>query len=145
MFGARPPSATKWRAALLPPRGRHGKGDGALLVGAERPPGLGGGETLRLGDIRDLVRVAERTGHMIVHCAADGGRDYFVREDATTYLYTARSGPGWDGGRAGPAGVAAAADGSAPVTSQSAGPAEDAVQARANGAAPGRGTSGEVL
>src|SRR5665213_221460 len=71
---------------------------GAILVAGERPAALGGAGTVRVANIEDLVKIAEYQGRMILHCVGESGRDYFVRDQTLTYLYSTRDQP--SGGRA---------------------------------------------
>ncbi len=61
---------------------------GALLVAVQRPDALGTVGTTRVAALEDLVKIAEFQGRLIMHCESASGRDYFVREPTTTYLYS---------------------------------------------------------
>ena len=63
---------------------------GPVLVAVERPEALGEAGTVRVANIEDLVKIAEYQGRMILHCVGESGRDYFVRDQTLTYLYSTR-------------------------------------------------------
>lgn len=63
---------------------------GALLVSVQRPDELGSVGTTRVATLEDLVKIAEFQGRLILHCESEVGRDYFVRDQTTTYLYSVR-------------------------------------------------------
>jgi signal peptidase I len=71
---------------------------GPILVAVERPEALGEAGTVRVANIEDLVKIAEYQGRMILHCVGESGRDYFVRDQTLTYLYSTLDQP--SGGRA---------------------------------------------
>jgi hypothetical protein len=71
---------------------------GPILVAVERPEALGEAGSVRVANIEDLVKIAEYQGRMILHCEGESGRDYFVRDQTLTYLYSTRDQP--SGGRA---------------------------------------------
>jgi len=59
---------------------------GARLVDVEVPPVIGE-EAIRVASIRDLARLAERAGTVILHTPLPGGHRYFVRDGDDTYEY----------------------------------------------------------
>jgi len=61
---------------------------GPILVGVERPEGLGGAGTVRVVNIEDLVKIAENQGRMILYSARESGQDYFVHDQSLTYIYS---------------------------------------------------------
>lgn len=61
---------------------------GALLVAVQRPDALGSVGTTRVATLEDLVKIAQFQGRLILHCESEVGRDYFVRDQTTTYLYS---------------------------------------------------------
>jgi signal peptidase I len=71
---------------------------GPILVAVERPEALGEAGSVRVANVEDLVKIAEQQGRMILHCEGESGRDYFVRDQSLTYLYSVRDQP--SGGRA---------------------------------------------
>jgi len=71
---------------------------GPILVAVERPEALGEAGSVRVANIEDLVKIAEHQGRMILHCEGESGRDYFVRDQSLTYLYSTLDQP--SGGRA---------------------------------------------
>ena len=71
---------------------------GPILIAVERPETLGEAGSVRGANIEDLVKIAEYQGRMILHCEGESGRDYFVRDQSLTYLYSVRDQP--SGGRA---------------------------------------------
>ncbi|NNN02262.1 MAG: signal peptidase I [Acidimicrobiaceae bacterium] len=66
---------------------------GSMLVGVERPESLGGVGTMRMANFDDLVKVAQHQGRLILHCDGESGRDYFVRDQSLTYLYSVHEEP----------------------------------------------------
>jgi signal peptidase I len=66
---------------------------GPILVAVERPEALGEAGSVRVANVEDLVKIAEHEGRMILHCAGESGRDYFVRDQTLTYLYSVRDQP----------------------------------------------------
>jgi hypothetical protein len=71
---------------------------GPILVAVERPEALGEAGSVRVANIEDLVKIAQHQGRLILHCEGESGRDYFVRDQTLTYLYSVRDQP--SGGRA---------------------------------------------
>jgi signal peptidase I len=82
-----------WRASRAAETARIGARYGSILVAVERPEALGEAGSVRVANMDDLVKIAEHQGRMILHCAGESGRDYFVRDQALTYLYSARDQP----------------------------------------------------
>jgi signal peptidase len=76
---------------------RIGARYGPILVAVERPEALGEARSVRVANVEDLVKIAEHEGRMILHCEGESGRDYFVQDQALTYLYSVRDQP--SGGR----------------------------------------------
>ena len=71
---------------------------GPILVAVERPAALGEAGSVRVANIEDLGKIAQHQGRLILHCEGESGRDYFVRDQTLTYLYSVRDQP--SGGRA---------------------------------------------
>jgi signal peptidase I len=69
---------------------RIGARYGSILVAVERPEALGEAGSVRVANVEDLVKIAEHEGRMILHCERESGRDYFVQDQARTYLYSVR-------------------------------------------------------
>ncbi len=63
---------------------------GSILMAVERPESLGGVGSVQVATMDDLARFATHQGRMIMHCEAASGRDYFVRDQSLTYLYSVR-------------------------------------------------------
>lgn len=63
---------------------------GSLLVAVDRPETLEDAQCVRVATIDDLARFAIHQGRMIMHCNAASGRDYFVRDQSLTYLFSVR-------------------------------------------------------
>ena len=82
-----------WKASRAAETARIGARYGSILVAVERPEALGEAGSVRVANVEDLVKIAERQGRMILHCAGESGRDYFVRDQALTYLYSVRDQP----------------------------------------------------
>ncbi len=61
---------------------------GSILVAVQRPDALGEVGTVRMANIEDLVKIAQHQGRLILHCESESGRDYFVRDQSQTYLYS---------------------------------------------------------
>jgi signal peptidase len=59
---------------------------GARLVDVQVPPVIGE-EAIRVASIRDLARLAERAGTVILHTPLPAGHRYFVRDGDDTYEY----------------------------------------------------------
>ena len=72
---------------------RIGARYGSILVAVERPEALGEAGSVRVANVEDLVKIAENQGRMILHCAGESGRDYFVQDQSLTYLYSVRDQP----------------------------------------------------
>jgi hypothetical protein len=89
---------------LLRKAGRAAEADrigaryGSILVAVGRPETLAEAGSVRMDSFEDLVKIAEHQGRMILHCEGESGRDYFVRDQTLTYLYSTRDQP--SGGRA---------------------------------------------
>ncbi|MGA3221656.1 MAG: signal peptidase I, partial [Acidimicrobiales bacterium] len=66
---------------------------GSIMVGVERPEGLGGAGSVRVVNIEDLVKIAEHQGRMILHSAWESGQDYFLHDQSLTYIYSVRYQP----------------------------------------------------
>jgi signal peptidase I len=86
-----------WKASRAAETDRIGARYGSILVAVERPEALGEAGSVRVANVEDLVKIAEHEGRMILHCAGESGRDYFVQDQALTYLYSVRDQP--SGGR----------------------------------------------
>jgi hypothetical protein len=86
-----------WKASRAAETDRIGARYGSILVAVERPEALGEAGSVRVANVEDLVKIAENQGRMILHCAGESGRDYFVRDQSLTYLYSVRDQP--SGGR----------------------------------------------
>jgi hypothetical protein len=67
---------------------RIGARYGSILVAVERPEDLGGAGSVRVANVEDLVKIAEQQGRMILYCEGESERDYFVRDQTLTYLYS---------------------------------------------------------
>ena len=86
------------KASRAPEADRIAARYSSILVAVERPDALGETESVRVANIDDLVMIAVHQGRMILHCEGESGRDYFVRDQSLTYLYSVRDQP--SGGRA---------------------------------------------
>jgi hypothetical protein len=86
------------KASRAPEADRIAARYGPILVAVERPDALGEAGSVRVANIEDLVKIAQFQGRMILHCGGESGRDYFMRDQTLTYLYSTRDQP--SGGRA---------------------------------------------
>lgn len=66
---------------------------GSILVAVERPDWLDETASMRMANIEDLVKIAQHQGRLILNCEGTSGRDYFVRDQSVTYLYSTHQRP----------------------------------------------------